>query len=86
MKKIHFLAHEQFLAFSAPKNPHFQKKVLTCGFSRDRRNFDMTMKKFFVRAKFKLFVKFKIIDFGYVVMKIFGYIGTHPKKAFLGDP
>ena len=76
------MAHEQFWAFSAPKTPDFQKKVLTCGFSRGRRNFDMTMKKIFVRAKFKLFVKFKIIDFGYVVMKIFGYIGTPPKKGF----
>ena len=72
------------MAFSAPKNPHFQKKVLTCGFSRDRRNFDMTMKKKIVSAKFKLFVKFKIIDFGYVVMKIFGNIGTPQKGLFFG--
>ena len=80
------MAHEQFLAFSAHKNPHFQKKVLTCGFSRDRRNFDMTMKNFFVRTKFKLFVKFEIIDFGYVAMKIFGYMGNpSPKKAFFGE-
>ena len=75
-----------FWRFQPLKTRIFRKKILTCGFSRDRRNFDMTMKNFFVRTKFKLFVKFEIIDFGYVAMKIFGYMGNpSPKKAFFGE-
>ena len=57
-EKIDFLAHWPFLAFSAPQNAHFHKKDLTCGLSGGRRNFDMTMKKFFsVNSKFNLSVE-----------------------------